>query len=152
MNIFDSEPCDDKINKFRITCGEVYTITHIIECCKHILSIDLIESGNLNLNMLQQIIPMLMKSMKSIIRDKIGDKIGDETKQDMYYFYVSSLNEKIKKYMQENENKLKLSVDDLCVISRKKCINGIYDTSQQYKVYIYVKELLLFHPHSQQAI
>ena len=40
MNIFDSEPCDDKINKFRITCGEVYILTNIIELSKRLHSID----------------------------------------------------------------------------------------------------------------
>ena len=31
MNIFDSEPCDDNLQKFRITCGEVYILTNIID-------------------------------------------------------------------------------------------------------------------------
>lgn len=134
MNIFDSEPCDDDLQKFRITCGEVYTITHIIECCKHILSIDLIDSGKLDLNKLHQIIPMLMELMEPIIRDEI--------KQDIYYFYLSSLNDKIEKYIKDNLNKQKLSVDDFCVISRKKCINGIYDTSQQYNIYLYIIKII----------
>lgn len=135
MNIFDSEPCDDDLQKFRITCGEVYTLTNIIECCKHILSIDLIVDGELDLNMLLQIIPMLMETMKPIIKDS--------SIYDMYYFYLSSLNEKIENYISKNENKLKLSGNKICVISRKKCVNGIYDTSQQYKIYIYVKKFVL---------
>ena len=50
MNIFDSEPCDDNLQKFRITCGEVYILTNIIELSKKLHSIDLIDSGKLDLN------------------------------------------------------------------------------------------------------
>ena len=70
--------------------------------------------------------------------------IMNEIIADMYYFYLSSFNEKIDNYIKVNEN-IKLSVNDFCVISRKKCTNGFDDTSQQYKVYIYVKEELLLH-------
>ena len=49
MNIFDSEPCDDNLQKFRITCGEVYILTNIIELSKKLHSIELIDSGKLDL-------------------------------------------------------------------------------------------------------
>jgi hypothetical protein len=143
MNIFDSEPCDDNIKKFRITCGEVYILTNIIECCKNIFSLELIDSNKLDLNKLHNIIPQLMITVKPLIMNEII--------ADMYYFYLSSFNEKIDNYIKVNDN-LKLSVNDFCVISRKKCTNGFDDTSQQYKVYIYLKKELLLHPHSQQAM
>jgi hypothetical protein len=140
MNIFDSEPCDDNIKKFRITCGEVYILTNVIECCKKIFSLELIDSNTLDLKKLHDIIPQLMRTVKPLIMNEII--------ADMYYFYLSSFNEKIDNYIKVNDI-IKLSVNDFCVISRKKCTNGFDDTSQQYKVYIYVKEELLLHPHSQ---
>ena len=130
MNLYDTEPCDDEIKKFRITCGEVYILTNIIETSKKILSIDLINSNKLDLNTLHLIIPKLMKSIKPIINNEIV--------ADMFYFYLSSLNEKIEKYMTKT-NDIKLSVNDFCVISRTKCNNGLLNDSQQYKVYVYVK-------------
>lgn len=144
MNIFDSEPCDDNIIKFRITCGEVYILTNVIECSKKIFSVELIDSSKIDLIKLNNIIPQLMRTIKPLIMNEII--------ADMYYFYLSALNEKIEKFIKDNKDKTKLFVDDFCVISRKKCDNRFDDTSQQYKVYIYVKKELLLHPHSQQAI
>jgi len=133
MNIFDSEPCDDKINKFRITCGEVYILMNIIDCSKKIFSIDLIDSGKLDLSKLNMIIPQLMITTKPLI--------NNDTVSDMFYFYLSSLNEKIEKFITQNK-KANIILDDFCVISRSKCDESLYSTSQQYKVYIYVKNKL----------
>ena len=82
-------------------------LINIIECCAKLFSLELID-----------IIPQLMHNIKPLIMNEII--------ADMYYFYLSSFNEKIEKYMIEinnDESKLKLSVDDFCVIGRKKCHN-----------------------------
>lgn len=133
MNIFDSEPCDDNLQKFRITCGEVYILTNIIELSKKLHSVDLINYGKLDLNKLNMIIPQLMISTKPLI--------NNETVADTFYFYLSSLKEKIEKFITQN-NKANIILDDFCVISRNKCDEGLYDTSRQYKVYVYVKKRL----------
>jgi hypothetical protein len=133
MNIFDSEPCDDNLQKFRITCGEVYILTNIIELSKKIHSLDLIDSGKLDLNKLNMIIPKLMILTKPLI--------NNENVADTFYFYLSSLKEKIEKFITQN-NKENIILDDFCVISRKKCDDDLYSTSRQYKVYIYVKKRL----------
>ena len=133
MNIFDSEPCDDNLQKFRITCGEVYILTNIIELSKKLHSIELIDSGKLDLNKLNMIIPQLMISTKPLI--------NNDTVSDMFYFYLSSLNEKIEKFITQN-NRTNIILDDFCVISRSKCDEGLYSTSRQYKVYVYVKKRL----------
>jgi hypothetical protein len=147
MNIFDSEPCDDNIKKFRITCGEVYILMNIIDCSKKLYSLDLINSNKLDLKKINNIIPRLMISTKPLIKN--------ETIADMFYFYLSSLNEKIDNYInankdndnkendnKDNDNKLNLTVNDFCVISRNKCDEGLYNTSLQYKVYVYVTNKL----------
>ena len=133
MNIFDSEPCDDNLQKFRITCGEVYILTNIIELSKKLHSIDLIDSGKLDLNALNMIIPQLMISTKPLI--------NNETVADTFYFYLSSLKEKIEKFITQN-NKTNIILDEFCVISRNKCNENLYSTSQQYRVYVYVKKRL----------
>ena len=133
MNIFDSEPCDDNLQKFRITCGEVYILTNIIEFSKKLHSIDLIESGRLDLNKLNMIIPQLMISTKPLI--------NNDSMADMFYFYLDSLKEKIEKFINE-KNKIYLTKIDFCVISRSKCDDGLYSTSRQYRVYVYVKKRL----------
>ena len=133
MNIFDSEPCDDDLQKFRITCGEVYILMNIIECSKKLHSIDLIDLGKLDLNKLNMIIPQLMITTKPLI--------NNETIADTFYFYLSSLKEKIEKFITQNK-KENIILDDICVISRSKCDESLYDTSRQYKVYVYVKKRL----------
>ena len=133
MNIFDSEPCDDNLQKFRITCGEVYILTNIIEFSKKLHSIDLIDSGKLDLNALNMIIPQLMISTKPLI--------NNETVADTFYFYLSSLKEKIEKFITQN-NKTNIILDEFCIISRNKCDESLYSTSQQYRVYVYVKKRL----------
>ena len=137
MNLYDTEPCDYEIKKFRITCGEVYILTNIIETTKKILSLNLIDSNKLDLKALHEIIPKLIKNIKPIINNEII--------ADMFYFYLSMLNEKIEKYMSDVNNineKLQLTINDFCVISRKKCENPLLNDSQQYKVYVYVKNKL----------
>ena len=135
MNIFDSEPCEDKTKKLKITCGEVYVLMNIIDSCKKIFMTDLIDINKLDINKLDinklnMIIPQLMKPLKLIIDQEII--------ADMFYFYLSSLNEKIKKFIKKNNN-TNLTIDDFCVMSRNKCEEGLYNFSIQYKVCMYVK-------------
>jgi len=133
MNIIDSESCDDNLEKFRITCGEVYTLTNIIECSKKLISVDLIDSNKLDLNKVMVIIPKLMIISRPLINNEII--------YNMFYFYLSSLNEKIEKFIKE-KNKSNITLDDFCVISRSKCVNGSSDTSRQYTVYVYIKKIV----------
>lgn len=150
MNVFDTKPCENETKKLKITCGEVYVLMIIIDCCKKIFSsdkfdlfdsdlidldlidLDLFDSDKLDINKLHNIIPQILKPLKIII--------NQESIYDIFYFYLSSLDDKIEKFIKNNYSKM--AIDDFCVISRKKCDTGLLDFSLQYKVCMYIKEKL----------
>jgi len=132
MNIFDSEPCDDKKNKLKLTCGEVYVITNVIDISKKIFQLDLINSSKLDINKMHKIIPEIMKKIKRIVDHEII--------ADIYYFYLSSLDDKIEKFIKENPQE-NITIDDICVLSRTKCEDGKFNFSIQYKICMYITKL-----------
>lgn len=132
MNIFDSEPCDDKKNKLKLTCGEVYVITNVIDISKKIFQLDLINSSKLDINEMHKIIPEMMKKVKKIVDHEII--------ADIYYFYLSSLDDKIEKFIKDNPQE-NITMDDICVLSRTKCEDGKFNFSLQYKVCMYITKI-----------
>ena len=141
MNIFDTLPCEDDTKKLKITCGEVYVLMNVIDISKKLFMTDLIDSTKLDstkldstkldINKLNTMIQKIMNNLKMFINNEIV--------LDLYYFYLSSLNEKIEKFIKDKQE-IYITINDLCVISRKKCEAGLFDFSLQYKVCMYVKQ------------